>query len=476
MLSPQSFNALLKTLEEPPPHVIFILATTDPQKLPVTVLSRCLQFHLRHMSEDELAEQMAYILGEENIKFEKSALKVLSDSADGSMRDALSLLDQAIAHGSGIVNYLSVVEMLGVVERAPVWELIQKLIKNDHQGVFQIAEKFSAYSRDFAPVLAELLHALHELALAQKLPQTASKLPVIAQQLAVEIKSDELQLYYQITLHARRDLAFAPSSRMGFEMCLLRLLAFQPVQEFKDIQQPAKQQANPDENSGVDQSPLSDSTERVSGVAVQTLSSEGSVKENVVGNYSSSKIAESEQPRQQFKQEDSRTNSDQEYPKKDKKPEQQADKLENQPVNPIDGVTMEKIETIDGNNWAFIAEHLKVTGMTRQLLLNARFVDFDGQQLTVSCMNAPKTMVTDERISQISQTLGQIFNHQINLKVLDDDPLAQGESASQLHQRVIKEKQQNAKQIIDSDPVVQDLLTRFNGQIREDSVHPLDKS
>jgi DNA polymerase III subunit gamma/tau len=225
MLSGHSFNALLKTLEEPPPHVIFLLATTDPQKMPVTVLSRCLQFHLRHMEVDEIINHLSKILGAENIEFEEGALEPIAKGADGSMRDALSLLDQAIAFCGESINKATVLEMLGSIDRAHAYEILNAICANDAAQLMKAIERIAEFAPDYDELMADWLSMLHQIAVSQA---TGLVNDEKVEQLANQISPADLQLFYQLSLHARRDLAYAPHPRQGFEMAMLRVLAFKP--------------------------------------------------------------------------------------------------------------------------------------------------------------------------------------------------------------------------------------------------------
>jgi DNA polymerase-3 subunit gamma/tau len=232
MLSGHSFNALLKTLEEPPPHVKFLLATTDPQKLPITVLSRCLQFNLKHLSAKAIAAYLGEILQQEAIEAEAPALDTLARAADGSMRDALSLLDQAIAYGDGRVAEAEVNELLGSVPREHLQVLIHALVERDAGAVMGAAGRLAEQGVDFADVLAHLITVLHHAALVQAVPELAQASPAEAlagAALAQSLSPEEIQLYYQIALTGRRDLPLAPEPRTGFEMVLLRMLSFRPA-------------------------------------------------------------------------------------------------------------------------------------------------------------------------------------------------------------------------------------------------------
>jgi DNA polymerase-3 subunit gamma/tau len=247
MLSGHSFNALLKTLEEPPPHVKFLLATTDPQKLPATVLSRCLQFNLKRLLPDLICGQLKTILAAEGVAYDDSALRLLARAADGSMRDALSLLDQAIAFGGGHVKERDIREMLGTIDQHVVQRLLQALSAGDARALLGVVADVSEHSSDYDAVLSELLLGLHQISLAQAEPtllgeHSADGESVLA--FAGIISPEDVQLYYQIGVVGRRDLAVAPDPRSGLEMTLLRMLVFRPVSASQvDTQVPTPPQA-----------------------------------------------------------------------------------------------------------------------------------------------------------------------------------------------------------------------------------------
>ena len=231
MLSNSSFNALLKTLEEPPPHVKFLLATTDPQKLPMTILSRCLQFNLKNMNPERIVGHLKYVLAQEVIPFEENALWQLGRAADGSMRDALSLTDQAISYGSGRITEVEVATMLGTLDQAAVYEIVTALASLDGKSVLGAVQKMSEHAPDYSNALAEMLSMLHRIAIAQALPEAVDNSHGDKEQimqLAQQLPAEDVQLFYQMALLGRRDLPLAPDARAGFEMVLLRMLAFKP--------------------------------------------------------------------------------------------------------------------------------------------------------------------------------------------------------------------------------------------------------
>ncbi len=231
MLSKNAFNALLKTLEEPPEHAKFLLATTDPQKLPVTVLSRCLQFNLKRLSEAQIAGQLERILAAEAVDSDADAIAEVARGGNGSMRDALSLLDQAIAFGGGRLVGAEVRTMLGTVDRSRVGGLLEAVADDDAAALFQRIEEVAGFAPDFATVLDELAAQLHRIQLLQFLGEAAPEATPAARALAARLAPEEVQLLYQIAIVGRRDLNLAPNPRAGFEMALLRMLAFRPQGE-----------------------------------------------------------------------------------------------------------------------------------------------------------------------------------------------------------------------------------------------------
>ena len=263
MLSSHSFNALLKTLEEPPPYVKFILATTDPQKLPATILSRCLQFSLKNMTPERVVEHLTHVLGVENVPFEDDALWLLGRAADGSMRDAMSLTDQAIAFGEGKVMAADVRAMLGTLDHGQVFDVLHALIEGDAKALLEAVRHLSEQGPDWNGVLSEILNVLHRVAIAQALPEGVDnghgdRDRVLA--LAQALPAEDVQFYYQMGLIGRRDLPLAPDPRGGFEMVMLRMLAFRPADTADAPRQPLKP-------VGISQATV-DSAKSVAGAAV----------------------------------------------------------------------------------------------------------------------------------------------------------------------------------------------------------------
>tara|TARA_R110002110_G_scaffold66978_1_gene183100 strand:+ start:202171 stop:203919 length:1749 start_codon:yes stop_codon:yes gene_type:complete len=232
MLSGHSFNALLKTLEEPPPHVKFLFATTDPQKLPATILSRCLQFNLKNMPPEQIVGHLASVLQQESVTYEEPALWLLGRAASGSMRDALSLTDQAIAFGSGSVLEDDVRSMLGSVDLSFVYQLVEAASAGEPAAALEIIARMAEHAPDFEASLDELISLLHRIAIAQAVPDAVDNSWGDAQRvsaMAAALTAEDTQLFYQVAINGKRDFALAPESRSGFEMVLLRMLAFRPA-------------------------------------------------------------------------------------------------------------------------------------------------------------------------------------------------------------------------------------------------------
>ncbi len=234
MLSKSSFNALLKTLEEPPEHVKFLLATTDPHKLPVTVLSRCLQFNLMRLTQPQLQNHLEFIMGQEALSFDGSALGLIAKAADGSARDALSLLDQAIAYGAGEVMFEPVQTMLGWVDQQYSVAILTALANEEAEPLKEVIQQLAVMGVDYQALLAQLIEVLHALSYSQVFNDSTALTTMpeeVIKSLASQLTPERVQLLYQIALLAKQDMLLSPDIRIGFEMSLIRMLAFQPVQQ-----------------------------------------------------------------------------------------------------------------------------------------------------------------------------------------------------------------------------------------------------
>jgi DNA polymerase-3 subunit gamma/tau len=421
MFSNHSFNALLKTLEEPPPHVKFLLATTDPQKLPVTILSRCLQFNLRRLPTERIEAHLAHILQEEGIASDAPALHRLARAADGSMRDALSLLDQAIAFGGGKVTESEVQSMLGSIEQDHVFRLLDGLASGDGAAVLNTVAELAQQVPDYADVLAELITSLHHLALLKLVPETwvesmGDKDRLMA--LAERFSPEDLQLYYQIGLTGRRDLPLAPEPRTGLEMVLLRMLAFRPAGA-EDAEQ-AGPAAIPTPTTSTSQpSPAVTST-----VAPVTQTATITVSDTAVSK-----------------------------------------------TMPAEPAATTATPTAAGD-WHQIVAGLQLSGMMHQLVAHCVMQELTDDQIHLALATTSAPLLNKEREASLREALVAYFGRPLKLQIEIKD--SEGESPAAREVRLQAERQAAAEAAIESDPNVQSILDAFDGQVRPNSVQPTE--
>ena len=418
MLSGHSFNALLKTLEEPPPHVKFLLATTDPQKLPVTVLSRCLQFNLKRMSMPMIETHLAHILQQENIEFEHQALRLLAYGADGSMRDALSLLDQAIAYGGGKLNTAEVQAMLGTVSRDRILNILKALINNDASAVMAEVAALSDMTPDYQNALAELLALLHQIALAQHVPDAVDDNLVereTLQQLASSISAEDVQLFYQIGLIGRKDLPLAPDAKTGFEMALLRMLAFRPAG--------AKSPAAPS-NSAAGRQQLK--------AALNDNNSTAGNPEPAAPTQSARAVAES------------------------------APAAKAKPAQSFNG------------DWTGLIDALRLKGMVKQLAVNCVLESHQGNDMKLTLNREFGQLLNPSLQGKLQDALSSFLGDKVKLDISQGQ--AEVETPAQTSARNVAEKQLQAEQAINTDPVVQALKENFDASVVPNSVQPLENT
>ena len=426
MLSKPAFNALLKTLEEPPGHVKFLLATTDPQKLPITVLSRCLQFNLRRLDENQIGGQITKILTAENIEAEAAAVKLLARSADGSLRDGLSLLDQAIAYTGGQLTAASVNAMLGTVDNAQVGGLLDALSLGDAAALMAKVEEMSVYSPDVAHVLDDLAIALHQLQCTQLVPgfETESSSVDFAT-LAARLSAEQVQLWYQMAINGRRDLAFAPSPRAGFEMSLLRMLAFRPMTEGENIAptntpRPTTRPTAP--VASAISAPIASPVikplppiEKAEMPAPAIMASTTAVQEPAM-NYAKRELKNHEQ-------------------------------------------------------WLDVIEAAQLKGPARELAAHSIFIAFDGGLLKLALPEGFLHLRSDAVVTGLSQKLASALGEVP--KIIFEKATVQSESLHDRTARFRSEKQTDAQSTFMADPVVSQLLQQ-GAQIVPDSIRPLD--
>ena len=424
MFSNHSFNALLKTLEEPPPHVKFLLATTDPQKLPVTILSRCLQFNLRRLATEQIEAHLANILQQEGISSDAAALHRLARAADGSMRDALSLLDQAIAFGGGKVTEQEVQAMLGSIEQDHVFRLLEGLASGDGTVVLETVADLAQQAPDYADVLAELITTLHHLALIKQVPAAwvelmgdKSRLTALADSFSPE----DLQLYYQIGLTGRRDLPLAPEPRTGLEMVLLRMLAFRPAGT--EVMSPTPAAGTPTQKPAPVSKPSATPTESARPAAEPVPAA---------------------------------------------RPEPAS------MVAPPDSVATAAAPTQVSQDWYQIAAGLQLTGVMQQLVAHCILQELTDSQIRLALATTSAPLLNKEREASLRDALQSYFGRSLKVQIELKD--TEGESPAARDARLQAERQAEAEAAIESDPNVQSILDAFDAEVQPNSVHPIEST
>ena len=446
MFSKSSFNALLKTLEEPPEHVKFLLATTDPQKMPVTVLSRCLQFNLKRLSPEQIEGQFKLILESEGINFQPAATELLARAADGSMRDGLSLLDQAIVHGNGELNESDVIDMLGSVAREPVLDLLKALLTKQGATVLECIQALDEYAPDYAEVLQSLLSFLHQIAVCQIVGnQNEDKtVNILAQQLSKE----DVQLYYQIALIGQKDLPLAPTPKVGFEMVLLRMLAFAPVQMNDRSGKPVSASSVPTgttdkprmvEPTGPETSTkspqVSEAKKTPRLVIPEKKSLENLTPESIVARVPSDLV--------------------------EKTAAVQAQVAAAQPI----------IQIEDSLPWHELVPTLGLDPMTLQLANNATLVRSDEFECEILLMGGHVSL-NKKSEQNLQQALSDYYGRKLELKI------TQGAkdlvTPNSISNDIIAERQRQAVQEICNNPMVKKIVEVFDAKIIENSIKPID--
>lgn len=420
MLSKSAFNAMLKTLEEPPAHVKFILATTDPQKVPVTVLSRCLQFNLRQMAGTSITSHLQNILGQENIPFEPTALHLISRAANGSMRDALSLTDQAIAYGSQTVNESEVRAMLGAIDQSYLYKLVDALIANDGSSLIAQAKAMEDRSISFEAALNDLAQLLQQIAVAQTVPDSvADDLPEreMLLSLAQKIQPETLQLYYQIALLGRRDIGLAPDEFAGFTMSLLRMLAFTP-NETNSV----KPQASATENR-----------------PTQVTNTRPTAAEMLAPRAPVAQAAPEPTP-----------------------------SIEPNNPEPMDSTYGTNTSTFDGN-WRRLVDELKL-GLARELAKHCELVSYDEHSISLSVPESQKHLLSPNYQEKLGGAIAQYFDKKIKLQFSIGGT---GNTPARQISQERAEAQANAENAIEEDSFVQALINDFGATIIPNSIKPI---
>jgi len=472
MLSGHSFNALLKTLEEPPPHVKFLLATTDPQKIPVTVLSRCLQFNLKRLSPEQIRGQMEAILTQEGIAFEPNALRALSRAADGSMRDGLSLLDQAIVHGGGSLEDGPVNAMLGTVSRKPVFALLDALANGDAAALLREVAELAGHAPNFADVLQQLLVVLHHAALAQWVPDVvrqdddAERILGLAKRLSPE----DLQLFYQIGLLGQRDLPLAPEPQGGFEMVLLRMLAFRPAATAASAvaqpaaQPPASPPRQPVQLTSLPSRPLPSQGRESSMAAMkETLARKPGVPAAPAPAARSGQAAASPSPEAAPPPWLEQAPPWEEAPPPWVGPDGSPERDKNAPP---------PIASVRDVNWPATIKQMRLGGLGLQLANHCNLVGLEERSITLAMDPQAAAIRTPSIEANLEKALQAHFQRPLKLIIQLETPTE--ETPARQIQRQQDERQKAAEQEIEQDPVVLALKERLDARIVPGSIKPLD--
>lgn len=531
MLSKSAFNAMLKTLEEPPEHVKFILATTDPHKVPITVLSRCLQFVLRNMTTQQVAEHLAHVLDRENVPYQPQALQLLGRAAAGSMRDALSLLDQAIAMGSGKVAEQDVRQMIGAVDKQYLFELLEGIINQNGEALLEKAQEMSARAIGFDSALAELAMLLQRLALIQTIPSALANDDPEREtllRLSQALSGEQIQLYYQCAIHGKQDLPLAPDEYAGFVMTLLRMLAFAPLAasgcdtqsqiehtdlhsdhqkaeaEKKPFQLPKSESiaAPAVEKEAVPSK--QDTVERPSEVTIQSAQQQADVPpwEEMPSQVSdetpqtqTAQMQEAEAPLPVAKIQTA--TEPEEYPHMDEEipppyfdeaytyeDSHRADVMEvPQPVASAEPEEEEGDEEelqfaplpeFKTENWHSIIERFaRKLGAAQMLAQNAAWTSYDAEAglIMLSLTDEAKATANKERLDKICQTLSEAY-HLGNLR-LQTEPWQDDkgwETPVMRRKRIQEEGRQQAQDLLEADTTAQKILQTFEAQWLPDSL------
>ena len=452
MLSMASFNALLKTLEEPPEHVKFLLATTDPKKVPVTVLSRCLQFQLKNISPQIITEYIAGVLATEEVVFETPAIEVIARSAEGSMRDALSLTDQAIAFGQGKLLQADVVTMLGVVGRDEVTALLQALSAGSAEHILALTAELAERNADFADVLKGLLEALHSMAVDIALKPQAS-----------DFAADELQLYYQIALVGLRDLPIVPDQRSGFEMTLLRMLAFAPQGDSKVPPRANTQGVSEGDTSSA--AAMTSESVQVTGASVNATAVDTNNSGSDGAATPQADEATPEQPEAEKKTSELAPAPAKAAQEPEEEREEEPEKKQAVDQNLEEGdwpVTISGDALID---WHELVKRLTIGGVARMIAEHSVPLSFALPNVALLLSSQHDMLLSDAQVVNLARGLSEVCDQKVNLTVEVGN--VGEETPSVYRARLAHERQISAEQSLQQDETVKRLLADFGGSIDE---------
>lgn len=510
MLSRHSFNALLKTLEEPPSHVKFLLATTDPQKLPVTILSRCLQFHLKALDVEQIRHQLEYILGEEKIPSETRALQLLARAADGSLRDALSLTDQAIASGDGQVSTAAVSTMLGTLDDDQALSLVEAMVQADGERVMNLLNEAAGRGVEWEALLVEMLSLLHRVAMVQLSPAAlGSDMAAIEQrmrELARVVPPAEVQLYYQTLLIGRKELSWAPDRRMGIEMTLLRALAFHPRKPLPEPEQPRQAQSIPVVNPvpvrqqmapapRPNESVLPDTTSQVLQARTQLMRQQGAnkAKKSEPAAPNLARPAKNSTALERLASVSERIQSRPAALTEEKpEPKPEAYRWKSQIVSDVveEPVATPKalkramehektpelaqklaLEATERDSWSAEISQLVLPKLVQQLALNA-WKEQDGNRVCLHLRPALRHLNSPSAQKTLADAMSTFSGETVELTIIEDDNLAQ-RTPLEWRQAIYEEKLANARESMRTDNNIQTLRRFFDAELDEDSIRPI---
>ena len=459
MLSTHSFNALLKTLEEPPPHVKFLLATTDPQKLPATILSRCLQFNLKNMSPERIVGHLQHVLEQEMVGFDEAALWLLGRSADGSMRDAMSLADQAISFGSGKLLEPDVRNMLGTIDQMAVYDIIEALAAADGAQVLAAVNQLSEHAPDYVAALEELLTLLHRIAITQAVPEATDNSFGDGDRvtdLAARLAAENVQLFYQMALNGRRDLPLAPDPRSGFEMVLLRMLAFMPAGIAQLPQGNVQNSALVNNSASVEApqpvkkpEPVAQPQAAVERPVVKDVAETviEPVLEPVVESLQASVVQDiASEPVPELSGEESTSNL----------------------LSESTAITLAELSPA---TWNQLFERLGFGGVVGNIASHCVLQHIDGDKVILDLDESNATLFSDSYTARIQEHLSVTLNAPLKLTI-NVKPV-QVETPAGRKTRLIKQRRQQALVDLNNDPNVQTLINDFAAVLVEDSVEPV---
>ena len=467
MLSKPAFNALLKTLEEPPEHVKFLFATTDPEKLLVTVLSRCLQFNLKRLDEEQIGGQISKILQAEGIEVEAGAVRHLARAADGSLRDGLSLLDQAIAYTGGKLTEAGVATMLGTVDRTRVGALLEALAGGDGARLMAEVSALAEFSPDWGGVLDALAAALHRIQVRQLVPGSAAEADgVDIDALATALRPELVQLWYQMALNGRRDLPLAPSARSGFEMSLLRMLAFRP--SASGGQAPT--------STSAPESALSRGGQSAAAAARAALAAEMAPSRAEARRAPPAPSVETPQtatpaapsPRPSPPVEPAR-------PGPVAAPAAPAPAAVSAAPAAVSPASAAPASSLDAAGWVDLVAGLSLRGPVRELAAHAAFLDWDGGVLRLSLPASDDHLKAPFLVSQLANALAPRLGATPQIRI-DEAAAVVGETLHGRTARERDERQAAAENAFLSDPQVQRLMQEQGARLVPDSIRPFDEA